>query len=1537
MTLRNSTSLSVVLLFSLSTLSLAANRAGAGGVPEEVKAQALVNYAKLPLSFEENRGQSDARVKFLSHGSDYSILLAPSEVLLNLQSAGQARSTVRMGFPGANSSPVMAGGERQSAISSYFIGNDPAKWVTGAPNFARVHYGELYPGIDLVFYGRQGQLEYDFVVAPGADPRAIRLAFDGVDGMRVDGAGDLVVSTAAGQMRQHKPIVYQESGGVRHAIDGRYVLEPHNRIAFEVGGYDARKPLIIDPVLSFATYLGSPGSELNGISAAASEATYPAVAVDAQGNVYVAGYNGGSPAGFTGHPVTLTVPAQVGSGSYVFVVKMNATGTTLLYDVVFGGTISDVAGGIAVDTGGNAYVTGYTQSGNFPTTAGAPQTSLNGLINAFVTEVNATGTALVYSTYLGGSGSFWGRAIAADHSGNAYVTGTASASGSTPFCTACSISSTASAGFLAKVNAGGTTGLAYSTYLPAGIGYGLAVDSNGDAYVTGSTGTASAPAPAQGYVLKVNNAGGTSGGYGPVLLGNTGATLQTVGFGIALDAQNDAYVTGMTSDPGFPQIMSAAQSTYGGGLYDGFALKLNSSGGLVYGTYIGGLGSSFIPERGSAIGVDAEGNAYVSGTTQCIGFPTVNPISGARNGGPAVLMEGTVSGSSSTWLPTTLAGSFDQVTALAFDSIGNFYAGTGAVNATGGGVYKLAGGVWTSASSGITSTTIDAIAADPNTPATVYAAGSGHLYKTTTGGTSWTQLAQGVGTSAAIAIAKTSSSTSTVYVGSSSGLIYSTSAGSSWSSPAVPWTGAVYALVVDPSSASQMAAYAGTNTGVYQTTNGGGTWGAFNTGLPGIPVTSLAINSLTGTIYAATGNGLFYTTTASANWTQANLGAAAGTPSLVAVDAGNNVYVAFEGAGMATGTNGGTDPSDWSGITYNGLTQNQILALAVQPTGSGAYAGIVSATTAFLTQISPSGQSFLLSTCIGGSDNNLGQSIAVTPGGAVYLSGATKATNFPATPGALQTANAGLYDDFVVGIDVPATHQPELVLQNQQSNGVSVWLMTGANGTVIQESPIITTAAPNWSVVGTADFNNDGVPDILLQNQVTNQISVWYMSAGLTIMSSPIVGQPAPGWKVVGMGDFNRDGYVDLLLQNSSTNALSIWYLGPNFTVLYTSDVATPLTNWHVVGVADFNGDGSPDILLQNQVTNQVSIWYMSGADGTTILSSPVIATALAGWKIVGASDFNNDGVPDIVLQNQSTNQVSVWYMGGSQGATIISSPVIATAAPNWSMLGAGNTQPPPTSQPRLFLQNQQSNAVSKWEMGGTSGTVIEESPIITTATPNWRVVATADFNNDGVPDILLQNQVTNQISVWYMGGTDGLTITTSPIVGQPLSGWEVVGAADFNHDGNADLLLQNTSSNALSIWYLGPNFTVLSAPIVATPLPNWHVVGIADFDQNGSPDFLLQNLVTNQVSIWYLTGSEGTTVLSAPIIATAAANWNVVGASDFNDDGVPDIVLQNQVTNQVSVWYMGAAQGDPPQAQTYTSAPIIQTAAPGWSVVAVR
>jgi hypothetical protein len=276
------------------------------------------------------------------------------------------------------------------------------------------------------------------------------------------------------------------------------------------------------------------------------------------------------------------------------------------------------------------------------------------------------------------------------------------------------------------------------------------------------------------------NAGGSSTGFGPVLLGSGGGSFQTVGFGIALDASGNVYVTGMTNDANFPQkTAGAAQTTYGGGAYDGFAVKLSASGSLppIYGTFIGGLGTNILPERGSGIGVDVDGYAYVSGTTQCIKFPTTNAIANARNGGPAALMKGTTTGSSSTWAPASLSGSFDQVTGLAVSG-STIYAGASAFNATGGGIYKSTdgGSTWAAANTGITSSSIEAIAIANSS--TLYAAGGRHIYKSTNAGTSWTAFPQTIGLGASIAVSST-----TVYVGSSTGLVYSTNGGSSWTTP----------------------------------------------------------------------------------------------------------------------------------------------------------------------------------------------------------------------------------------------------------------------------------------------------------------------------------------------------------------------------------------------------------------------------------------------------------------------------------------------------------------------------------------------------------------------------------------------------------------------------------------------------------------------------------------------------------------------------------------------------------------------------------
>ena len=632
-----------------------------------------VAYGNLPLSFEPNQGQTNSQVEFLSRGRGYTLFLTQTEAVLSLRKPTAAKTNetedsgdttgvvLRMRLVGANPSPRVSGLKQLPGRSNYFLGNDPSKWRTNVPTYAKVQYEDVYPGVDLVYYGNQRQLEYDLIVAPGSDPEAIHLAFEGADKLQKGVQGHLALHTAAGQVRLQKPLVYQETDGIRQEIPAAYVLNGGRQVGFEVGAYDADKPLIIDPVLSYSTYLGG-----NGVDRGF------AIAVDGAGNAYVTG--GANSTNFpTLNPFQAVFP---GGPVDAFVTKLNAAGSALVYSTYLGGGGDDRGFDIAVDSSGNAYVTGQTDSGDFPRIV--PIQVLNrGLSDAFVTKLNAAGNDLVYSTYLGGSSSDFGFGIAVDASGNAHVTGQTN---STDFPTVLPIQFANGAlgdVFVAKLNAAGTV-LLYSTYLGGNgddCGFRIAVDASGSAYVFGDTTSTNFPTanPVQSarngavdaFVTKLNAAANAF--VYSTYLGGNGTEL---GFAIAVDASGSAYLTGLTNSSDFPTV-SPIQPAFGGGIADAFVTKLNAAGAaLVYSTYLGG---SFT-DAGLAIAVDASGNAYVAGLTDSSDFPTASPIQSANGGGDdAFVTKLNAAGNALVYSTYLGGGSADNAVAIALDASGNAY------------------------------------------------------------------------------------------------------------------------------------------------------------------------------------------------------------------------------------------------------------------------------------------------------------------------------------------------------------------------------------------------------------------------------------------------------------------------------------------------------------------------------------------------------------------------------------------------------------------------------------------------------------------------------------------------------------------------------------------------------------------------------------------------------------------------------------------------------------------------------------------------
>ena len=581
-------------------------------------ARLIDTRVRVPLAFEPNVGQAAPEVRWISRTPDRTFLLTGNEAVMLLK-AGDDTDAIKMKVIGASSNPATEGLDKLASTSNYFIGAKADQWRTAVPHYGSVRYKNVYPGIDVVYYSSDRQLEYDFVLAPGADPGGIELAYDGADRMHVASNGDLVLEINGRSIRQLRPRVYQSVNGGRQEIAASYRISKGNRVEFAVANYDRNRELVIDPVLQYSTYLGLEGYEA-GVG----------VATDQNGDILITGVTNS-----TRFPTAQKAQPNPGGDSDAYVAKFSAAGQ-LVWMSYLGGFDNEIGRSIAVDPSGAAYIVGYTESDNFPLrNPTSPQ--FGGVSDAFLTKISADGQQFLFSTYIGGSGYDDGFGLAVDADGNAYVTGQ-TVSFDFPVRGAFQTGPAGGGGdvFVTKI-ATSRSSVIYSTYIGGnGVdgGTGIAIDTAGNAYVAGGTTSSIFPvmAPIQGtmrgvqdaFLLKLNAAGNSL--IYSTFLGGAG---EDNGFRVAVDTQGSAYLYGYTKSTDFP-VKSAFQTASGGG-FDVFVAKFTPAGdALVYSTYLGGNQDDF--GFGNIV-VDAGGTAYISGYTKSPNFPTRNPMQGTYGGG----------------------------------------------------------------------------------------------------------------------------------------------------------------------------------------------------------------------------------------------------------------------------------------------------------------------------------------------------------------------------------------------------------------------------------------------------------------------------------------------------------------------------------------------------------------------------------------------------------------------------------------------------------------------------------------------------------------------------------------------------------------------------------------------------------------------------------------------------------------------------------------------------------------------------------------
>ncbi|HZS09589.1 MAG TPA: SBBP repeat-containing protein [Blastocatellia bacterium] len=1544
------------------------------------------SFGRLPLRFEANQGQTDARVRYLARGSGYGLFLTDNEAVVRLRgsecgtrnalTAGPAsgadnpqsaicnpQSVVRMKLVNASPQPRVTGLDDLGSRSHYLIGSDAKQWRTGVRNFARVKYEAVWPGIDLVWYGNQQQLEHDFVVAPGADPRRIRLAFSGAQSMEVDGQGALLLKTEGGTLRLLRPVAWQEVGGQRREVACSYRLAANNQLELKIGNYDRHRRLVIDPVLIWSTYFGGTGQESG-----------TAIAVDSNGSAYVTGTTAS-----TDFPTISPLQSSLASPQLTdaFVLKLSPNGQQVVYSTYLGGRSTDTPRSISVDDAGNAYVSGDTSSDNFPVTPGVVQSTLKGVIDGFVAKLNPAGSALIFSTYLGGNGSDFAGGMAIDSAGSVYLSGQ---SDSTDLpATGIQPAKVGSAAYR-STNAGG---------LWTATGAGL---SGGQVnWLTIDPGN-------QNTIYAATNSGGfksTDGGSNWTKLGVIGSD----------PSFQLTYVIAV--DPGNPTTLYA-------GTFNGFWKSTN--------------GGASWESKNSGITFNGPGFVYTA---------QIDPAS------PATLYAGTEAGVFKTtnggesWAAVNngLVSPFGGSTRITIRRLvidrnnpATVYAGTNR------GVYKTTdgGSNWNPANTGLPNISgfpgggpdTRVLVADPLSPATLYLAtppfGGGTVFKSVDGGANWALSESGLsitfnGNTVPVqvnALAVSTASSSTVYAATSSGIYKSTDGGANWAQSNSGLNDlAITALAVDRTPAANV--YAGTvisSDAFAAKLNAAGSAISWLTYLGGS-----GSDSANGIAVDKSGNAYVVGSTGSPNFPTATPFQASGgggtdvfvtkiNPAGSALvwssylggtltDVGLEIAVNNAGEAYLTGyTNSGNFPTlspiqasfgggtntaffdafvtklkaDGSGLAWStylgGQRDDRGNGLALDSAGNAYITGTTSSpdfpvrdavqdklnkdqtpqslTDAFVTRINSDGSALVYSTYLGGISTDAANGIAVDSNGNAYVTGNTSSNDFPTVKAVQPTIAAGTFgvvDAFVTKLGVEAdlaiasggSRNPVMVNNNltltltatnrgpSPATGVTVThqVPAGANFVSAAASQGACTNSGGTITCGLGNLaaNASATVSIVVTPTATGQLSLTGRVSGTetdgdpsnnqTTLATTVSSLPSIAGRVTGADGKGVAGVTVTLGGASSATAQTD---GNGFYQFANLALGASYT----VTAAKDNFSFEPPSRSFSSISGDQT------GDFAATVCSYAISPAQQGFDKAGGSGA-------VAVTATARCPWTAQVVTGSEWITI-------TSGASGSGNGTVNFTVAPTTVPRSGRLTVAGQTFVVWQSAspcdsprfGTSSYLVSGRPA---------QIVTADFNGDGKPDLAaLQNlqSLSNPLTILSGDGRGGFSVS-AVLDASGLA--RAMTTGDFNGDGKTDIAVANVVPSYVQ-FFMNNGAGGFNAPIQISTVPNPNDrsdpfrLYSADLNRDGKTDLIVVNstVVNYPYEISVLLNSGGGN-FSAPLQISLGGSSSVIGVADVNNDGNPDLVTSRGSFSQEIRVFPGDGVGSfrPPVTSALTGVPL--------------